>query len=76
MLYSARCRELEKRLEQARTLLHRIELDMRDTEQALRVDPRDYVREHYEWLRRKRVELEDEVRELQWALNSCAKRKD
>lgn len=74
MPYSARCRELEERLEQARTLLHRIELDMRDTEQALRVDPRDYVREHYEWLKRKHVEVDSEVRELERALNMCVER--
>ena len=74
MPYSARCRELEERLEQARTLLHRIELDMRDTELILRVDPRDYVREHYEWLRRKRVELESEVKELERELEACERK--
>ncbi|MCC6014713.1 MAG: hypothetical protein LM564_03300 [Desulfurococcaceae archaeon] len=44
------CGELRERLEMARTLLHHIELDIRDTEYTLRVDPRDFVREHYEWL--------------------------
>jgi len=67
------CSELGEQLEQARTLLYRIELDLRDTEQALRVDPRDYVLEHYEWLKRKRVELESEVRELERALEVCVR---
>jgi len=44
------CSELEEKPEQARILLHHIELDMRGTEQDLRIDPRDYVREYYEWL--------------------------
>jgi len=70
--HSAKCRELGEKLEQARILLHRIELDLRDTEQTLRVDPRDYVREHYEWLRRKHVEVEREIRELEQALKVCA----
>jgi len=65
------CSELEEKLEQARILLHHIELDMQSTKQDLRVDPRDYVREHYEWLKRKRVEIEEEVRELEHALRSC-----
>lgn len=69
------CSELGKQLEQARILLHRIELDIRDTEQALKVDPRNYVREHYEWLRRKRVEVEDEVKELEQMLEVCMKRR-
>lgn len=71
--YSGRCRELEEKLERARILLHRIELDMQDTEQDLRVDPRDYVREHYEWLRRRRAEVGEEVKELEQALRSCVK---
>jgi len=74
MLHSSRCSELKEKLEQARTLLHRIELDMRDTEQTLRVDPRDYVREHYEWLKRKRVEVESEIRGLERELKSCLER--
>jgi len=65
------CSELKEKLEQARILLHHIELDMQGTEQNLRIDPRDYVREHYEWLKRKRVEIEEEVRELKHALRSC-----
>ena len=65
------CSELEEKLEKARTLLHHVELDMRSTEQDLRIDPRGYLREHYEWLKRKRVEVEEEVRELEHALRSC-----
>ncbi|MCC6015083.1 MAG: hypothetical protein LM564_05210 [Desulfurococcaceae archaeon] len=42
------CGELRERLERARTLLHHIELDIRDTEYTLRVDPRGFAREHYE----------------------------
>ena len=65
------CSELEEKLEKARTLLHHVELDMRSTEQDLRIDPRGYLREHYEWLKRKRVEVEEEVGELEHALRSC-----
>jgi len=55
MKHLSSCSELEERLEKARILLHHIELDMRDTEQDLRIDPRDYLREHYEWLKRKQL---------------------
>jgi len=65
------CGELRERLEMARTLLHHIELDIRDTEYTLRVDPRGFAREHYEWLRGKRAEVENEVRELERALDVC-----
>jgi hypothetical protein len=65
------CGELRERLEMARTLLHHIELDIRDTEYTLRVDPRGFVREHYEWLRMRRAEVESEVRELERALMVC-----
>ena len=61
-------------LERARTLLHHIELDLRDTEYTLRVDPRGFVREHYEWLRMRRAEVEGEVRELERALDACRDR--
>ena len=71
MSRSAGCSELRERLEMARTLLHHIELDIRDTEYTLRVDPRGFVREHYEWLRRRRAEVEGEVRELERALDAC-----
>jgi len=71
MSYLGSCGELGERLERARTLLHHIELDMRDTEYTLRVDPRDFVREHYEWLRMRRAEVEGEVRELERALDAC-----
>jgi hypothetical protein len=71
MPHPGSCGELRERLEMARTLLHHIELDLRDTEYTLRVDPRGFVREHYEWLRRKRVEVENEVRELEIALDAC-----
>jgi hypothetical protein len=74
MSHSAGCSELRERLEIARTLLHHIELDLRDTEYALRVDPRGFVREHYEWLRRRRAEVESEVRELERALGRCRER--
>jgi hypothetical protein len=65
------CGELRERLEMARTLLHHIELDIRDTEYTLRVDPRGFVREHYEWLRMRRAEVKSEVRELERALDAC-----
>jgi hypothetical protein len=65
------CGELGERLEMARTLLHHIELDIRDTEYTLRVDPRGFAREHYEWLRRRRAEVEGEVRELRQVLGCC-----
>jgi hypothetical protein len=68
------CGELRERLEKARTLLHHIELDIRDTEYTLRVDPRGFVREHYEWLRMRRAEVENEVRELEQALGKCGER--
>ena len=71
MPYPSSCGELRERLEMARTLLHHIELDIRDTGYALRVDPRGFVREHYEWLRRRRAEVESEVRELERALDAC-----
>jgi len=71
MSHSTGCNELRERLEMARTLLHHIELDIRDTEYTLRVDPRGFVREHYEWLRRRRAEVENEVRELEIALDAC-----
>jgi hypothetical protein len=74
MSHSAGCSELRERLEMARTLLHHIELDMRDTEYTLRVDPRGFAREHYEWLREKRAEVENEVRELERALGRCGER--
>jgi hypothetical protein len=67
---STGCNELRERLEMARMLLHHIELDLRDTEYTLRVDPRGFVREHYERLRR-RAEVEGEVRELERALDAC-----
>jgi hypothetical protein len=71
MSHSTGCNELRERLEMARTLLHHIELDIRDTEYTLRVDPRGFVREHYEWLRGRRAEVEGEVRELERALDAC-----
>jgi hypothetical protein len=63
--------KLRERLEMARMLLHHIELDLRDTEYTLRVDPRGFVRERYEWLRMRRAEVEGEVRELERALDDC-----
>ena len=71
MSHSTGCNELRERLEMARTLLHHIELDIRDTEYTLRVDPRGFVREHYERLRMRRAEVENEVRELERALDAC-----
>ena len=71
MPHPGSCGELRERLEQTRTLLHHIELDIRDTEYTLRVDPRGFVREHYEWLSRRRAEVEGEVRELERALDAC-----
>ena len=65
------CGELRERLEMARTLLHHIELDIRDTEYTLRVDPRGFVRKHYEWLRMRMAEVEGEVRGLERALDAC-----
>jgi A/G-specific adenine glycosylase len=64
MPHPGSCGELREMLEMARTLLHHIELDIRDTEYTLRVDHRGFVREHYECLRMRRAEVEGEVREL------------
>jgi len=71
MPHPGSCGELRERLEMARTLLHRIELDIRDTGYTLRVDPRGFAREHYEWLRMRRAEVESEVRELRQVLGCC-----
>jgi hypothetical protein len=71
MPHPSSCGELREMLERVRTLLHHIELDIRDTEHTLRVDPRGFVREHYEWLRMRRAEVEGEVRELERALDTC-----
>jgi hypothetical protein len=68
------CGELRERLERARLLLYLIELDIGDAEQALSKDPRNFIREYYEWLRRMRSEVEDEVRELEQALGRCRER--
>jgi hypothetical protein len=68
------CGELRERLERARLLLYLIELDIGDAEQALSEDPRNFIREYYEWLRRMRSEVEDEVRELEQALGRCRER--
>jgi len=72
----ARCSELEEKLKEARTLLHRIELDIRDTEWLLSVDSRNYVREHYEWLKSKRVELEEEVKRTRVSIKIPRKGRD
>jgi hypothetical protein len=72
VLHTASCSELRERLEQAKTLLHHIELDIRDTEYTLRIDSRDFVREHYEWLKRKRAEVESEIGELERVLRVYA----
>jgi hypothetical protein len=41
-------------LERARLLLYLVELGIGDSEQALSEDPRDFIREYYERLRRVR----------------------
>ena len=74
MSYTARCSELRERLERARLLLYLVELGIGDAEQALSEDPRDFIREYYEWLRRMRSEVEDEVRELEQALGRRSER--
>ncbi|MCC6014355.1 MAG: hypothetical protein LM564_01460 [Desulfurococcaceae archaeon] len=74
MSYTVRCSELLGRLERARLLLYLIELGVEDSEQALSEDPRDFIREYYEWLKRVRSEVKSEVRELEQALGICRER--
>lgn len=52
-------------------LLHHIEMDKLATEEYLKVNPQKYLREHYEWLKRVQVIVEDEMRELEQALRTC-----
>jgi len=74
VLRSSMCSEIEEKLEQARTLLHH-----RARHAGRRAGPESkptgLVQEHYEWLKRKRVEVESEIRELERALNIYVKRK-
>lgn len=65
------CDDLREKWERARALLQHIELDMLATEELLRADPRDYLREHHKWLRRVQALGENQVRELERALRAC-----
>jgi hypothetical protein len=69
--YTARCSELRERLERARLLLYLVELGIGDAEQALSEDPRDFIREYYEWFRRVRSKVEGKVRKLEQTLGKC-----
>jgi hypothetical protein len=70
------CEELKRRLIDLESYLIRIDWDIQDTELALKIDKyygieRPSVKMHYEWLKRKKAEVEQEIRAAREQLSVC-----
>jgi hypothetical protein len=57
-------------------LLHQIEMDELATEEHLKVNLQEHLREHYEWLRRAQAIVEGEMKELEQALATCVENQE
>jgi len=70
------CEELKRRLYVLESYLVRINWDLQDTELALKIDKyygieRPSVKMHYDWLKKKKNEVEREIEELKKKLVAC-----
>jgi Arc/MetJ-type ribon-helix-helix transcriptional regulator len=70
------CEVIRRKLRDLESYLTRIKWDLEETEFAMRIDrlhgiERPSTKMHYEWLKRKKAEIEQEIRAMREQLSVC-----